>query len=119
MELYRHGEPRETLSRGRAEYLAPSAMGSTRIPWGHPEGYLEAFANIYSGAVDAIRRHVEGRPMLPSEYDFPTVDDGVRGMRFIYSTVESANKGGAWVKVDDTIRSADAHDTELPARSSE
>ena len=101
MELYRHGQPRETLSRGRSEYLAPAAMSSTRTPWGHPEGYLEAFANIYGGAIDAIRRHVEGKPMQPSEYDFPTVHDGVRGMRFIYTSVESAQKGGAWVDVDD------------------
>src|SRR5262252_8460123 len=44
MEVYRHGQPRETLSRGRSEYLAPGATAVTRIPWGHPEGYLEAFA---------------------------------------------------------------------------
>jgi predicted dehydrogenase len=99
MDVYRHGQPRETLSRGRLEYLAPSAMAATRIPWGHPEGYLEAFANIYAGAIDAIRRHLDGRPMPPSEYDFPTVHDGVRGMRFIYTSVESSKKGGAWIAI--------------------
>ena len=96
MDVYRHGQPRETLSRGRSEYLSPSAMAVTRTPWGHPEGYLEAFANIYGGAIAAIRRAVDGRPMPPSEYDFPTVHDGVRGMKFIYAAVESAKKGGAW-----------------------
>jgi hypothetical protein len=96
MEVYRHGQPRETLSRGRSEYLAPAAMAATRTPWGHPEGYLEAFANIYGGAIDAIRRHVDGKPMPSSEYDFPTVHDGVRGMKFIYTAVESAKNGGAW-----------------------
>jgi predicted dehydrogenase len=99
MDVYRHGQPRETLSRGRSEYLAPSAMAATRIPWGHPEGYLEAFANIYAGAIDAIRRHLDGRPMPPSEYDFPTVHDGVRGMRFIYTSVESSKKGGVWIAI--------------------
>ena len=99
MDVYRHGQPRETLSRGRSEYLASSAMAATRIPWGHPEGYLEAFANIYAGAIEAIRRHVDGKPMPPSDYDFPTVHDGVRGMRFIYTSVESSNKGGAWVAI--------------------
>jgi predicted dehydrogenase len=99
MDVYRHGQPRETLSRGRSEYLAPSAMAATRIPWGHPEGYLEAFANIYAGAIGAIRRHLDGRPMPPSEYDFPTVHDGVRGMRFIYTSVESSKKGGAWIAI--------------------
>jgi predicted dehydrogenase len=99
MNVYRHGQPRETLSRGRSEYLATSAMAATRIPWGHPEGYLEAFANIYAGAVEAIRRHIDGRPMPRSEYAFPTVHDGVRGMRFIYKSVESSKKGGAWVQL--------------------
>ncbi len=97
LELFRHGQPRETLSRGRSEYLAPEAMAATRVPWGHPEGYLEAFANIYGGAIAAIRRHLDGRPMPPSEYDFPTVHDGVRGMRFVYASVESAKRGGAWL----------------------
>jgi len=99
MDVYRHGQPRETLSRGRSEYLDASATAATRIPWGHPEGYLEAFANIYGGAIEAIRRHVDGNPMPPSAYNFPTVHDGVRGMRFIYASVESSRKGGAWVEI--------------------
>jgi len=96
MDVYRHGQPRETLSRGRSEYLDSSAMAATRTPWGHPEGYLEAFANVYGGAIDAIRRHVDGNPMPP---DFPTVHDGLRGMRFIYAAVESAKNNGAWVSL--------------------
>ncbi|MBI1873569.1 MAG: Gfo/Idh/MocA family oxidoreductase [Acidobacteria bacterium] len=97
MRVYRHGRPRETLTRGRSEYLAPAAMAATRIPWGHPEGYLEAFANIYSGAIDAIRRHIDGKPMSREEYEFPTVHDGVRGMRFIDKAIESADGGASWV----------------------
>jgi predicted dehydrogenase len=97
LRLYRHGRPRETLTRGRSEYLAPAAMAATRIPWGHPEGYLEAFANIYIGAIDAIRRHIDGKPMSRAEYEFPTVDDGVRGMRFIDKAIESADGGAVWV----------------------
>jgi predicted dehydrogenase len=99
LRLYRHGQPRETLTRGRPEYLAPAAMEATRIPWGHPEGYLEAFANIYIGAIQAIRRHLDGRPMSRAEYEFPTVDDGVRGMRFIYKAIESADSGAVWVTI--------------------
>lgn len=97
LQVYRHGEPRQTLSRGRTEYLAPEAMAATRIPWGHPEGYLEAFANIYLGAIDAIRCHVDGRPVLPADYTFPTIADGHRGVRFIHCAVESACAGGTWV----------------------
>jgi predicted dehydrogenase len=99
LRLYRHGQPRETLTRGRQEYLAPAAMEATRIPWGHPEGYLEAFANIYIGAVDAIRRHIDGTPLGRAEYEFPTVHDGVRGMRFIYKAIESADRGAVWVTI--------------------
>ena len=97
LQVYRHGRPRETLTRGRSEYLAREAMAATRIPWGHPEGYLEAFANIYTGAIAAIRRHIEGKPMSRAEYEFPTVHDGVRGMRFIYKAIESADGGASWV----------------------
>jgi predicted dehydrogenase len=99
LHLYRHGKPRETLTRGRSEYLSQSAMQATRIPWGHPEGYLEAFANIYAGAVQAIQRHVDGNPMSTPEYEFPTVHDGLRGMQFIYTAVESADRGAVWVSL--------------------
>jgi len=97
MSVYRHGRPRETLTRGRSEYLAPAAMAATRIPWGHPEGYFEAFANIYAGAIDAIRSHIDGTPMSPAAYTFPTVHDGVRGMQFINQVVASANDNASWV----------------------
>ena len=99
LRLHRHGRPRETLTRGRQEYLAPAAMEATRIPSGHPEGYLEAFANIYIGAIQAIRRHIDGKPMSRAEYEFPTVHDGVRGMRFIYKAIESADGGAVWVTI--------------------
>ena len=97
LHLYRHGQPRQTLSRGNAGYLSPEATAATRIPTGHPEGYLEAFANIYVDAAEAIRRYVAGNPMTPSEYRFPTVHDGLRGLQFIYTAVDSAEKGAVWV----------------------
>jgi predicted dehydrogenase len=99
LEVHRHGKPRETWTRGRSEYLSKETMAVTRVPWGHPEGYLEAFANIYLSAADAIRRYIDGHPMKPSQYDFPTVYDGLRGMQFIYKAVESSQKGAAWVKL--------------------
>jgi predicted dehydrogenase len=97
LHVYRHGRPRETLTHGRSPYLSDSALAATRLPNGHPEGYLEAFANVYAGAIEAIRRHVDGHPMAPSQYDFPTVFDGVRVVRFIEAAVESARRGGAWL----------------------
>ena len=92
LELYRYGEPRQTLTRGQG-YLSEAAAASARIPTGHPEGYLEAFATIYVGVVEAIRQYIDGDPMQTEDYDFPTVYDGLRGMQFIYKTVESCENG--------------------------
>ena len=98
LELYHYGEPRQVLTRGQG-YLSDAAAASTRIPTGHPEGYLEAFATIYVGVVEAIRRHVDGDPMETEAYDFPTVYDGLRGMQFIYKAVESCENGSTWVSM--------------------
>jgi predicted dehydrogenase len=98
LDLYRYGQPRQTLTRGQG-YLSEAARDCTRIPTGHPEGYLEAFATIYCGVVRAIRRHLDGQPLATGEYEFPTVYDGLRGMEFIYKAVESANNGSTWVRM--------------------
>ena len=98
LELYRYGEPRQTLARAQG-YLSEPAAASTRIPPGHPEGYLEGFATIYVGVTEAIRRYIDGNPMKTEEYDFPTVYDGLRGMQFIYKAVESCNNGSTWVSI--------------------
>ena len=96
LEVYRYGEPRQTMSRA-SSYLSEAAQDSTRVPTGHPEGYLEAFATIYCDAVEAIRRYIDGNPMDTDEYNFPTVYDGLRGMQFIYKAVESSDNGAVWV----------------------
>ena len=98
LEVYRYGKPRETLARAQG-YLSDAAGGCTRIPTGHPEGYLEAFATIYCGAIDAIRAHIDGKPLKTEDYEFPTVHDGLRGMEFIYRAVESCENDSSWVKM--------------------
>ncbi|MBD3288573.1 gfo/Idh/MocA family oxidoreductase [candidate division KSB1 bacterium] len=98
LPLYRYGKPREILTRASG-YLSEDAAHATRIPTGHPEGYLEAFANIYVGIVKAIRSHLGGNPMKIDEYDFSTVYDGLRGVQFVTRAAESAKKGSAWIKV--------------------
>jgi hypothetical protein len=70
----------------------------TRIPPGHPEGYLEGFANIYSDAAEQIWAVIEGREADPAAMLTPTVLDGVRGVKFIEAAVESSRRGGVWVK---------------------
>jgi predicted dehydrogenase len=98
LQFFRYGEPRQTLTRGQG-YLSDAAKGCTRIPTGHPEGYLEAFATIYCDVTRAIRRYIDGKPMTTEEYQFPTVYDGLRGMQFVAGAVESANRGSTWVKL--------------------
>jgi predicted dehydrogenase len=96
LDVYRYGEPRQVLTRGQG-YLSEPAKACTRIPTGHPEGYLEAFATVYCGIVRAIRRHIDGQPLAADEYDFPDVYDGLRGMNFIEQAVESSKRGAVWV----------------------
>ncbi len=91
--------PREIRRRGNT-YLSPAARANTRTPFGHPEAFIEAFANVYLGAAAAIAAEVEGRP-LPPALDFPTIDDGVIGMAFIETAVKSARRGAKWVKFPD------------------
>ncbi len=98
LEVYRYEKPRQVLTRGQ-DYLSDVADDATRIPTGHPEGYLEAFGNIYVGVTEAIRRHIDGNPMGHEEYNFPTVYDGLRGMQFIYAAVESAENNTTWVSI--------------------
>ena len=98
MDFYRYEQPRQVLTRAQG-YLSDAAAAATRIPTGHPEGYLEAFGNIYVGATEAIRRHIDGQPMKTEEYEFPTVHDGLRGMQFIYAALESSDKNSAWVSL--------------------
>jgi predicted dehydrogenase len=89
------GEPKRLLTRGGAG-AGPAASRVTRIPPGHPEGYLEGFANIYSEAAQAILAAREGkRP--PKSVAYPTVEDGVKGVAFIEACVKSSGKNAAWV----------------------
>jgi predicted dehydrogenase len=89
-------KPRQIWRRGNG-YDGDEAKRFTRIPAGHPEGYLEAFGNIYREAFRAVAAEVEGRPM-PRKLDFPTIDDGVEGMAFIEAVVRSSRLGARWVR---------------------
>jgi hypothetical protein len=75
----------------------------TRTPAGHPEGYLEAFANIYSEAAAAINAKKAGAP-IDSRVLYPTVHDGVRGVAFVEACVASSRRDGAWVKIGTPTR---------------
>lgn len=86
--------PRQIYRSGN-DYLSETVKRFVRIPAGHPEGFIEAFANIYREVARAIEAVAEGRA-IPSDCDFPMIDDGVTGMAFLATAMESAKAGGAW-----------------------
>ena len=77
--------------------LSTSTQAHTRVPAGHPEGYLEAFANIYRNVAMCIRARIQGVDPDPVYLDFPSVEDGVRGMEFIYKVIESGESDEKWI----------------------
>lgn len=87
------GRPWELLRVGQ-HYLGAAAGVATRTPAGHPEGYLEAFANIYRLFIADIQRTQRGEAPLR---DYPTAEDGLRGLRFVARAVESSAQGSQWV----------------------
>lgn len=92
-------KPREVYRTGMS-YLSDAAKKATRTPSGHPEGYLEAFANIYRSFAKAVKDHRPGRKISAAKYDFPDVEDGVRGMAFVEAMVKSSNSRQKWTKID-------------------
>lgn len=91
------GEPQRRLTRGGPE-TGDAAARMTRVPAGHPEGYLEGFANIYTEAAIAIRASIAGQPVA-DEVAYPTVRDGLAGVAFVDACVRSSARNGAWVKL--------------------
>jgi predicted dehydrogenase len=88
--------------RTASGYLGQAAKAATRTPPAHPEGYLEAFANIYKNFAGAIRARLEKRRPGKNDpaNDYPKIDDGVRGMAFIEAVVKSSKKNAAWTKLN-------------------
>lgn len=78
--------------------LSPFAKANTRLPNGHPEGYLEAFANIYRNFARTVRKRMNGEEPTEIELDFPGIDDGIRGMLFVESVIASGKSRSKWVK---------------------
>lgn len=92
------GEPKRLITRGNAG-AGPEAGRVSRVPPGHPEGYLEAFATIYSEAAEAIRAHQSGDAPSP-EVVYPTVEDGLKGVAFVDACVRSYARDAAWVTLN-------------------
>jgi predicted dehydrogenase len=97
MFVRKNGEPARVYTRAGGGYLGQAAAAATRIPSGHPEGYLEAFANIYRNAFDNMVLRSEGKPFEKTNTIYPNVADGVEGMYFIQQSVASSKENGAWL----------------------
>ena len=89
--------PRQVYRRGNG-YITGAAAEHTRIPFGHPEGFIEAFANVYNCASVAIKDEIAGKFPRKSGYDFPDIRDGIIGMAFIETVVKSSKSKEKWVK---------------------
>ena len=92
-----YGEPPRLITRGGSG-SGPGAARVTRVPPGHPEGYLEGFANIYTDAAELISARIEGRAPEEGATLVPGIQQGLEGVKFCEAVVESSRKNGAWVK---------------------
>ncbi|MEM8803118.1 MAG: Gfo/Idh/MocA family oxidoreductase, partial [Pseudomonadota bacterium] len=91
------GEPKRLITRSGAG-AGDAAARMSRIPPGHPEGYLEGFANIYSEAAKAILAKRTGESVA-ADVMYPTVADGLKGVRFVDACIRSSQRNAAWVKL--------------------
>jgi predicted dehydrogenase len=92
-------KPTEIYRTGNL-YLGSFAKHNTRVPSGHPEGYLEAFANLYRNFALCVKAKMSGTEPQPEWLDFPGVDDGVRGMTFVEKVIESGKSDTKWIEFD-------------------
>ena len=97
LELLWPDRPAERVRTGVGA-LSPEAAHATRLPAGHPEGFLEAFANLYRNFANTLRARLDGTEPTAFDLDFPGVEDGVRGMAFIETVVASSASKEKWVK---------------------
>jgi predicted dehydrogenase len=99
--LYRvNGQPHRLYTRAGGPYLGETANQSSRLPSGHPEAFLEAFANIYRAAYKDMVARASGKKIDDSKSLYPNVADGVDGMNFIARCVQSSKEGGSWVTLN-------------------
>ena len=91
------GHPTQRITRG-SDSISEEAKDVTRIPPGHPEGYLEGFANIYSDVYKKLYAQINNQKYDGSNDCYPTIHDGIEGMKFIETVLESSNNNSKWIK---------------------
>lgn len=92
------GQPTQVYFRGTG-YITGRAAQLAHVPSGHPEGLTYAFANIYQSFMSAVLKTVNGQPLGDEDKDYPTLSDGVKGVRFVEAVVKSDKDGSAWTEV--------------------
>lgn len=98
LKVTQKGQPVQIYHRG-TEYITGRAAELNHIPSGHPEGLTYAFANIYHAFMSAVLKQINGQEITQEDLDFPKVEDGVMGVRFIHAAVKSSRNGAVWTEV--------------------
>ena len=97
MSYTKFGSPAQNITRG-SNITSDEAKNVTRIPQGHPEGYLEGFANIYSDVYKELSANIDRQEYDKSNNCYPTIDDGIDGMKFIENVIKSSKNNSKWVQ---------------------
>lgn len=98
LKVTEKGKAPQTMARGNA-YVYGMAEMLNRLPSGHPEGYYEAFANLYKIVIGTIAKKKYGEELTEADYDYPTIDDGIDGVKFIHAAIESGDNNSKWVDI--------------------
>lgn len=97
--LYHRTQAFSKTYRPSVGELCEEAKASIRLPAGHPEGYLEAFANIYKNFARTVRKRMNGEEPTALDLDFPTIEDGIRGMQFVETVIASGKSSDKWISL--------------------
>jgi len=101
--LVKYADRPSEIRRTGGTYISAAAQHNTRLPAGHPEGYLEAFANLYRNFGQTLLARAQGEIPSPESLDFPSVDEGIRGMAFIEAAIASGASDQKWTLVNINI----------------
>lgn len=102
LKVSMHGEPTRILIQGK-DYIADSVRKYCRLPAGHPEGFYEAFANLYTAFTGALLKKKHGHALMEADLDFAGIEEGINGVKFINNCIESSKKNCSWIRSRESI----------------